>query len=103
MNQITKKPQLKDKQRRFKLSEEEDNKLVKLAHERNYTISEYIRQCCLNKNTIPVIDRSSEILQHVACLSTLVSELKTETELHIRDNTLDLIQEEVLALWQFLN
>lgn len=103
MNQITKKPQLKDKQRKFKLSEEENEKLVKLAHERHYTISEYIRQCCLNENTIPVIDRSPEILQHVASLSTLVSDLKTETELQIKNNTLDLIEEEVLELWQFLN
>ncbi len=70
MKEIARKQPPKDKQRRFKLSEEEDNKLIKLVHERNCTISEYIRQCCLNENTIPVIERSSEILQHVACLST---------------------------------
>lgn len=91
----------RDVQKKFKVTEEEAQKLEELSGQRNLSTSEYIRQCALNENTIPVIDKAPVILTHLASLSTLINDL--EPLVHDeKDNTVKLIQEEVLSLWQSL-
>ena len=87
-------------QKKFKVTEEEAQKLDELASQRNMTFSEYIRECTLNNNTIPVVDKAPMILTHLASLSTLVNDLNTIEDKN--DNTKQLIQEEIQALWQSL-
>lgn len=92
----------RDVQQKVKVTKEEAKKLKDLSTKRNLSASEYIRQCALNEDTIPVIDKAPVILMHLVGISTLINDLEPLVD-NEKDNTVKLIQEEVLSLWQSLS
>lgn len=64
------------------------------------SVSEYIRQCTLNEDTIIIIDKADEILPHLCELSSLANDISQLVD--EKDNTVELMKEEVQTLWQFL-
>lgn len=87
-------------QQKFKVTAEEAQKIKEMAQRRNMSVSEYIRQCTLNEDTIPVIDKAAEILLHLCELSTLANDISLLVD--EKGNTAELMKEEIQILWQFL-
>ncbi len=76
-------------------------KIKEMAQKRNMSVNEYVRQCTLNEDTIPVIDKAAEILPHLCELSTLANDI-ISLLIDEKDNTVELMKEEIQILWQFL-
>lgn len=87
-------------QQKFKVTEEEAQKIKEMAQRRSMSVSEYIRQCTLNEDTIIVIDKADEILPHLCEISSLANDISQLVD--EKDNTVELMKEEVQTLWQFL-